>query len=356
MRLSRRIRKALQAGLARVLGAVAAALARRPRLEAGNQPTRILVIRVDERVGNVLLTTPLLRALQMARPEARIEVLVAASKASILTGIADTIPFEKKELFRNPIRFMRRLWALRAARYDAVLDASHWHHFSFTSALLMGFIGAPLRITHERGAAARFATHAVAPPSAAEWEVATKLRLLAPLGHPSPEPPPLETGLGRGEAEARMRSWIDEAGLDPARLVGLAPGARKLDHRTPPELFAALGDQAASRGHGIVVLWGPGEESLVQAVQASCPSAIAAPPTNLDELAALMRACRVVVANDTGPMHLAVACGARTLGLFRGADPIRWGHTPLGHAVVVVPEEAPEDALPPAREALDRLL
>jgi ADP-heptose:LPS heptosyltransferase len=59
-----------------------------------------------------------------------------------------------------------------------------------------------------------------------------------------------------------------------------------------------------------------------------------APPTNLDELAALMRAAGLTVTNNTGPMHLSVAVGAPTLGLFLRMDMERWGHAYPPHRMV----------------------
>ena len=59
-----------------------------------------------------------------------------------------------------------------------------------------------------------------------------------------------------------------------------------------------------------------------------------APPTNLDELAALMRAAGLTVTNNTGPMHLSVAMGAPTLGLFLRIDMERWGHPQRPHRMV----------------------
>ena len=59
---------------------------------------------------------------------------------------------------------------------------------------------------------------------------------------------------------------------------------------------------------------------------AACPGAVRAPPTSLDQLAALMRGARVTVCNNTGPMHLAVAVGCPTLALFLHMEVERWGH------------------------------
>ncbi len=304
--------------------------ARPPRLLTG-PPQRILVLRIDERVGNVLLTSPLFAALREAFPDARIDALVAASKVTLVEDVVETIPFDKRDVFRRPVRFVRLMFALRRRAYDVVIDASHWHHFSATSAALLAWTGGGLRIAHDRGQAGRFATNAIAPPSGVESEVATKLRLLAPLTE-APPCPPMSTPLGRaGPARTKMDQWLEGVGSGP--FVGLAPGARKPDHRVDPTVFARLGAAAREAGATPLVLWGPGEIELAQRVAAG-GHGIVAPDTNLDELAALMRRCAVVVTNDTGPMHLSVACGAPTVALFLRADPNRWGHAAPPHAVL----------------------
>lgn len=346
----RRLKRAAKRLSAAILGA---GLALGRRCEGAGPIRKILVVRVDLRVGNVLLTTPLIRALQQSLPDADISVLVAPSKASILDGIVATRLFDKKAISKAPIQFFKSLWALRKARFDVVIDASHWHTFSVTSAALAAWTGAPIRIAHQRSDAERFANRLVAAPQDPESEVRTKLRLLEPLGI-QPERIEMQTGLGQGEALERMQAWLTEA-FAGQTVVGLAPGARKADHRAPPELFAALGTQAQARGHALLVLWGPGEQELAAEVAEACGGTVA-PPSSLDELAALMRECMLVVANDTGPMHLSVACQTPTLALFRSADPLRWGHSELGHAVVVIREGEPEDNRRCAEKAMSQAL
>jgi heptosyltransferase III len=153
-----------------------------------------------------------------------------------------------------------------------------------------------------------------------------------------------------GSAKEKMDAWLGAQGVSD-RVVGLAPGGRKADHRVDPTVFVALGRAAAEAGATVLVLWGPGEEGLAEEVAAGCAAKIA-PPTNLDELAALMRRCMVTVTNDTGPMHLSVACGAPTIALFQSADPARWGHSDPPHAVVPVEDRSREEIVAEAARLL----
>lgn len=316
-------------------------------------PRKILVIRVDERVGNVLLTSPLLNAVARAFPHAQIDALIAASKRHLVESTVRVIPFERRSFFKRPWAFVREMFALRRARYDVAIDASHWHEFSASSAMLLAFTGAPLRIAHQRGDAALYA-NALIPPPADPNEIRAKLALLDPLGV-APADRKMSTAAGTsGPAKARMDEFLSASGLAGKTLVGLAPGARKHDHRVPPEVFAALGRAAIELGATPLVLWGPGEEALADEVAKS--GAHLAPPTNLEELAALMRACSAVVTNDTGPMHLSVACGAPTISLFTQADHPRWGHADPPNLVIPYGELGRDEALARAKAHLQHLL
>ncbi len=311
----------------------------------------VLVVRTDDRVGNALLTIPLVRALQQALPQARVDLLLAARVACVAEGLErlGVVRFDKRAAPLAQLRFLRML---RGA-YDVVLDAAHWHAFSLTSALLSRWAARRWVIGADRGPA-RFAYAGVAPlPAPGTPDVAAKLLLAAPLGLRLSQMP-METSLGRGPPPVA------------GRFAALNPGARKGDHRWPPERFGAVA-RALGHVHGLrsVVFWGPGEEALArQVASASAGRAELAPPTGLDALASAFRAAALVVTNDTGPMHLAVACGAPVVAVLLDEAGLRWSHPGTRFAAVVAPaDEAPvvaaaarilDSALPAAQPAQSR--
>jgi ADP-heptose:LPS heptosyltransferase len=309
----------------------------------------VLVVRPDDRVGNPRLTVPLAIALRDALPRARIDLLLARRRAAVAGGISGVhlVPFEKTDAFRHPIRFVRFLRALRTAGYDVVIDAAHWHAFSLTSALLSRVAARRWLVGADRGASQLY-SHAEPPPARDLPEVPAKLLLLRGLGLSPPPPPALQTALGIEHA-----AWAAEVTRALPGFAALNPGARKADHRWPAERFAALARALGARGIPSLVTWGPGEEALARAVaESSGGAASVAPPTDLGRLAALFRRAGVVVTNDTGPMHLAAACGAPVLALLHAPEGARWAHPGPRFAALVAPEVA--EAASAAAGLLDR--
>jgi ADP-heptose:LPS heptosyltransferase len=158
-------------------------------------------------------------------------------------------------------------------------------------------------------------------------DVRIKLELLAPLGL-ADDGERLDTTVDTSPEVAATASQLFSR-FGAASVVALYPGARKVPHRWPARSFGSLARQLAQRfGYLPLVLWGPGEERTArEVVNASRGSAQLAPVTDLALLAAIFRRSRLVVANDTGPMHLAVATGAPVIALWLVADGDRWSHS-----------------------------
>ncbi len=291
---------------------------------------RLLVVRTDDRVGNALLTIPLVRALQKALPHAQVDLLLAARRAVVAEGLPALriVRFEKTDAWRRPLRFWRWLRSLRA-QYDVVIDAAHWHAFSATSALLSRWAASRRVIGVNRGSD-RLYTDMVFVPEPGTPEVEAKMQLAIPLGLRL-EAPPMETALGRGPAPFDL----------PPRFIAVNPGARKEDHR-----WNGFRTLVTKLPLPPVVVWGPGEEQLAAGV-----GGILAPPTDLDQLAAVFRRAALVVTNDSGPMHLAVACGAPVVGFFLDDDGLRWASPGPRFRAVVRPTV--EAALAAVRDLLD---
>jgi heptosyltransferase-1 len=116
--------------------------------------------------------------------------------------------------------------------------------------------------------------------------------------------------------------------------VVLGPGAGREDKRWPVAGFAELARRLGSEaGAQVLVLWGPAELDRARSI-AERADAVLAPPTDLHGLLAFLRRARVMVAADTGPLHMAAALGRPCVGLYGPTDPVRNGPYGAGHRVV----------------------
>lgn len=98
----------------------------------------------------------------------------------------------------------------------------------------------------------------------------------------------------------------------------LNPGAAWPNKRWPPESFAAVAKWIhATYSWTPVILWGPGEEALADAIVAGAGGvAVRAPKTTFNDLLALAKEAKLFVSGDTGPLHLACAMSAPVVALF----------------------------------------
>jgi ADP-heptose:LPS heptosyltransferase len=316
-----------------------------PRAELDlSRPLRVAYLRVDRRVGEVLLQTPLFHAHKRARPQDTVLAVVNARMARVLEGqpgIDQVVPFAWRGFPVHPAVW-RYVGALRDLRVDVAVDCSDPTLFSGAHALAARLTRAPVRASYNRGPAGEHFTHLVDVPTPLH-EATARARLLDLFGiQGAPdlkwEPRDGVTVVAGGEdVLARVRA-------ERGRHAVVVPGGRLAWRRLGPSHFGPLCGALAGAGRTPWLAPGPGEEELCRSVAQACPEARVLPVTDLHQLGALMRAADLTVCNNTGPMHLSVAVGARTFALFAVMDPGRWGHHQPGHHMERTDLEAPGES------------
>jgi len=128
-----------------------------------------------------------------------------------------------------------------------------------------------------------------------------------------------------------MRAVLAAVVVAVAACAGLlAPGSAKdATKRWPEERFARLGDLLARRRLPCAIVVGPAERALGAAVSAAARAPLPLLGADLDpvELSALLSGARLLVSNDSGPMHLAAAVGTPVVAFFGPTDPGRTAPT-----------------------------
>lgn len=265
------------------------------------------IVRAPNHLGDVVAALPAIVADGS-------DVLVLRWLAPILAMAAvpgDVIPFD-----RGMAGFRRATSELRARRYEeGVLLSS-----AFSAAWLFRWGG----VRHVRGTATdgrSWLLHErVRPETLWPHHRIDAYRLLLGLEPARGEGPPRAHRVV--PPEERVAAWAARLPSGRGPVVGVFPGAHAPARRWPADRFAGLGGRLAGLGARVVVLGGPHEAELTARVAAAAAGALdAGGRTDLVDLAALLSLCDLVVTNDTGPMHLAGAVGARTVSLWGPSDP-----------------------------------
>ena len=330
-------------------------------------PSRILIIKPSS-LGDVATTLPMLCNLRRAYPAAKIDWLIHPSLTALVEGhdaINELIPFDRKRLaawWYKPAAlalFRQLLSRLRSAHYDLVLDAQGL----FRSGFFARYTRAKTRIgfATAREGATLFYTHNVPLENGGKKMIAVdRMRaLLAPLNIDTKRP-------------AEFRLPIDPAARDraaqllppTARFAAIIPGARWDTKRWSIEGFTEIARRLPSLGLTPLLLGSPDEKPLCDAIVSSVQLPVSrsevpsvAPTgnwpldtghssdtghfplnlaglTSLAEMIALLARCSLVIGNDSGPLHVAVALGRPCVAIYGPTDPAYVG--PYGQLENVV--------------------
>lgn len=292
---------------------------------------RILIVRLSA-LGDIVHALPVLAAIRRAMPDATVDWLVEENYAPILSiarGLHRRIIGRARNTFESPdaisfggaVGYVQAVAHLRAQKYDCALDlqgllkSAGWARSS-GAARVIGFDKTNVR----EAQAATFYSETVTPPGGVHV-IQKNLSLLTALGITTTD---IEMPL-QPVASPDTQAAINAAGAK--RYVVLNPGAAWPNKRWPPERFGALAAALHEKsGLRSLITWGPSERDLAETiVAASSGAATPAPPTSVSDLAVLTRDAALVVAGDTGPLHIAAAMGTPLVGLYGPTWPERNG-------------------------------
>lgn len=290
-------------------------------------PGRILVIKLRA-IGDVVLSTVVLRNLRLAYPAAHIAFLTEPPSAPVVTGnpdVNDVVVFDRKT--GGGAALIRRI---RAGRFDLVFDL-----FGNPRTALVTFLSGAGRRVGYRFRGRSYAYNVLVEPRGDRvHNTRFNLDALEAAGVPVRDD---RIVFPVGDADlAYADAFLREAALNGSRVFGVNTGGGWYTKRWPPDRFARLADLVADAGGGTaVVLWGPGQRGEAEAVRAAMTrAAVLAPPTTLTQLGALLSRLSFVMTNDSGPMHIAAAVGTPVLGVYGPTRPDLQGPFGRGHVVV----------------------
>lgn len=308
----------------------------------------LLCVRLDT-IGDVLMTGPALRALRQANPRRRITLLTspAGAAAAALMGEIDEVivydaPWMKHTREPDAAPDLEMVQRLRAGDFDAAVIFTVFTQSPLPAAVLCHLAGIPLRLAHCRENPYLLLTDWVAerePQDGVRHEVRRQLDLVVSVGGA-----PVDERLAIAvpdRARAQARGLLDELGLRPGgpRVV-VHPGSTADSRRYPPERWAQVCRTLAG-DHGLTVLigGGPDEVELASAVQRQAGAGLSvAGRLDLAGLAALLEEAELLLAGNTGPVHVAAAVGTSVVAVYALTNP---QHTPWATPSRVLFQDVP---------------
>ncbi len=292
---------------------------------------RVLLVRPNFRIGNMLMTAPLVPALGARFPGANIEVLAADTTAPLLEHLPlDAVHVVSRRFVVRPWEFVRLFRALRRRRFDVAVDGGMG---SFSGPLYARLAGARHRIGWS-GAGDRFLTVRLAP-ARGEHAYDSAPAFARQLGQWCADHPIYQVSAREAVA---AEAYLAEAGVrrdgDVLPFVALFVGGH-LAKRWPAECWMRLAAQLARSSVRYLVFVGPEEVDLGLRLEASGHPILA--PRPLRTCAALLARAAAVVTPDTGVLHLAVALCRPTIAILQQERSLRFRPRGAGDVTLMRP-------------------
>ena len=332
-----------------------------------------LVVRAPNWIGDAVMCEPALRGLRSLFPAAELTMLARPTIAELFTaysGLDLVLVYDDKVTHAG----ITGKWSLAGSLRRHNFDLAILFQNAFEAAFIAWLAGIPRRYGYATDGRVLFLTEPVAVPhrDMPVHQVEYYWNMLKPLGLSGAVPlPTLHVSADEDRmADARLAS----AGIDSSDLIiGVNPGSTYgRAKRWLPERFADVARQLVERlekeerAHVAVALFGArGEESLGKdiASRIDSRSIVLSGATSIRELMAMIKRCRLLITNDTGPMHIAAAFGVPIVAVFGPTDsrttaPYRQERSVVREAVDCAPcllRECPIDHRCMTRVSVDRV-
>jgi ADP-heptose:LPS heptosyltransferase len=303
---------------------------------------RFLVIRTD-RVGDVILSTPVLEAIKSHFPKSHLAMMVSSYAADVVKNnpnLDDVIIDDPENGHKGIKGFFLLLKEIKRRDFDVGILLRPTLRLS----LLLFLAGIRYRI----GTGYRFYQMFfnqkiyIHRKLNLRHEVNYNFDLLKPLGI-APQRISPQVYLCPEEERFAHQIWGEFKITPEDTVVVIHPGSGNSSLNLPPRRFAQVADELVEKINAKIILTGiEREKGMVDFIMNEMEHSVIdlTGRTKLRELASVLKNCDVVISNSTGPMHLAVALGTPTVAIFCpifAAGPIRWGPYGEGHQVVLPP-------------------
>jgi heptosyltransferase-2 len=307
---------------------------------SGINPKKILVIKLD-RIGDMVMTTPIFRALKEKWPEANISVLANTVNSSVIINnpfIDNIFVYDKRGCHKERVKRLSFFNNIREKGFDIVIDP--YLDYKLNTAIITRYVGSKYRLGFEF--AGKEVLYNIRYPSKVfplftetKHVIDFYLGLIECLGvKPGTVQP--EIFLTSDEKKNAQR-LLTHNGINPERtIIGIHPGGNYESQRWPIERFAAVSDQLIRDYDADVVLFGGPKERLLVSEFRTCAARTPVIFEGLDqrEFMSVLSSCSLLLCNNSGPLHIATALNIPTVSTMGPTIPFLWWPRGDNHIVL----------------------
>ncbi|MCF8435395.1 MAG: glycosyltransferase family 9 protein [Ignavibacteriales bacterium] len=297
-------------------------------IQSEKKITKILIIKLRG-IGDVVQSTLILDSLVSSFPGSEIDYLTDYPSVDFLSKIPivnSVLIFPRKELLKR----VKLFYKIFRGRYDLVIDlfsnpASAQATFFSRAKYRLGF---PYR-------GRKYAYNIYGPENRAEFHtVDLNIELIKKIVHFTPTSRFYFGLTERDRSEAKI--FFNNNFQKTDKIIGICPSGGWASKRCDPIKFAEISDFLISEySVKVIIIWGPEDKTdALEITEKSGMNLVLAPPTSISSMGAYLENCNMVIANDSGPMHIAVAVGTPVLALFGPTNPKFHGPYGEKHAFI----------------------
>ncbi len=275
---------------------------------------RVLVFRLDNRFGNSILILSLVQSIKKSLPDVCLDVLMTSSYLELYQNhpaIQNTIPYDQKHLFRNPLRFLFLVNHLKKNNYDAVFSSSNPDTLSVSQALFCRLI--------TKGRSVGF-----------DWKDSAKIYSDVVRGNTTVHYSAAQVDLWRhfdAQAEFTFPNLyfvdINTQGLDQNILLWLGATGNKILNE---KLITSLVKIFEEINLKYVIATGPFDDKIIANYSPGLRANILIQNLNLDGIASWYRSFKIICMPDTGPMHMVAALDIPLIQVFVNSNVKQYGY------------------------------
>jgi heptosyltransferase-2 len=301
---------------------------------------KILVIRLD-RIGDMVMTTPIFRALKEKWPDAQITALTNPVNQNIVINnpfVDYILVYDRGNMHKSISNRLIFLRSIRERDFDLVIDP--YLDYELKTSFITHFIGKRFRLGFEFAGREifyniRYNPNMFTASSEKRHMIDYYLDLVTCLGIEAKQREP-EIFLNTGEKENAYK-LLEKAGVNPeSKIIGIHPGGNYQSQRWPIKRFAAISDHLITNYDVKVVLFaGQAEKQLLSEFEGyASKTPIFLCDLSLREFMSTLSHCSLFLCNNTGPLHIATALNIPTVSTMGPTIPYHWWPHGKNHIVL----------------------